>query len=56
MNYLEGYQNANLTDINHAGESQQIVNELLKRGFSNQEIEQICYRNIQNFMKEVFKK
>jgi len=53
MNYLEGYANANLQDIPHAGEAQKLVNVLEARGFSTEDIEKICYSNIIRFIEEV---
>lgn len=53
MDFLGDYEgnNSNLDDLKGHGDSQNIINELLNRGLSLEEVEKIAYKNFLNYKK-----
>ena len=54
MDFLDDYgENANLDDLANHGDSQNIVHELLRRGYTLEDVEKICYKNFLRMRKEL---
>ena len=55
MDYLSDYEgeNANLDNLKGHMDAQNIITELLNRGLSLNEVEQIAYRNFENYKKGI---
>lgn len=55
MDYLNDYdgQNANLDDLKGHGDSQNLINEMIKRSFSQSDIEKIAYKNYLDLARRI---
>lgn len=53
MDFLSSYDAANLDDLRTHAETQNIINELRKRGMKETDIEKIAYKNYLNMRKEL---
>lgn len=45
MNFLDEFNNSNLDDLQTHADTQKLVKELEQRGFENEDIEKICFKN-----------
>lgn len=52
--YLEGHSDTNPIDLEDASKSQNIIQELLNRGYTKEDIEKIAYKNFWNFAINFF--
>ena len=52
MDYLTEFPNSNIKDVPTAIESYKIIDGLRNRGYSEEEIEKICYKNFYDRYKD----
>ena len=45
MNFLSDFNNSNLDDLQSHADAQKIIDELRSRGYSEEDIEKICFKN-----------
>ena len=51
MDYIEGMEDSNVVGMKDITEINHIAQALLEHGFTNEEVEKICYKNAYNFMQ-----